>query len=64
MSLIDHFESHFGLMAGGFQTDADDVRAPFPVIHLPRGPIAGTTVLATLGLSGHALHSPYTPFGS
>lgn len=60
MSLIEHFESHFGIMAGGFQTDADDVRAPFPVIRLPRGPIAGTTVLATLGLSGHALHSPYT----
>lgn len=55
MSLIDHLELHCGEMVGGFSELQDE----FQVIQLPRGPVGGTAVLSTLGLSRHVMHSPH-----
>jgi hypothetical protein len=56
MTLIDHLERHCGEIVGGFAELGDE----FQVIGLPRGPVKGTAVLSTLGLSKHVMHSPYS----
>jgi hypothetical protein len=53
LSLLDHLEQHCGTLDAGFS----GLPSEFQVIQLPRGPIEGTRVLATLGLSRHVMHS-------
>lgn len=60
MTLIDHLESHCGAIEGGRSTCADGSSQPFQVVQLPRGPVPGSCVLSTLGLSHHVMHSPLT----
>jgi hypothetical protein len=56
MSLIEHLERHCGEIAGGWQEDADGNQMPCQIVRLPTGPVPGTAVVATLGLSKHVLH--------
>ena len=58
MNLIDHLEAHCGTIEGGFSAEAEGTVPPVQVVQLPRGPVPGTAVLSTLGLSHHVMHSP------
>jgi hypothetical protein len=53
--LVGHLERHLGPIGFGWSKDADGRRLPFQIVEFEKGPITGTHVLATLGLSDRAL---------
>ena len=55
-NLIEHLESHLGLIEGGWK-DSDGTRWPFQVLRFTGGPIADTVTYSTLGLSETPLPS-------
>lgn len=61
MTLVEHFETHLGPISTGWSKDADGRPLPFQVVLFREGPIAGTSVLATLGLSGMPLRMETRP---
>ena len=56
-SLVAHLESHLGLIGNGWGTKTDSAERGFQIVDFPQNKIPDVTVLSTLGLSNHELHS-------
>lgn len=57
-SLIDHLESHLGVILEGWNRNPDGVEIPFQIIRLSGPPQPSGNYYCTLGLSNFALVSP------
>jgi len=55
--LVEHLEAHLGPIEAGWSSDADGDAVPFQVARFAHGPVAGTRVFSTLGLSDYPLPS-------